>query len=843
MRSMAKSNNYSRNNCSCKTLMASAISRGLFDLFNAMKICKIQDHIKFISECKRRKLVPFGLRTKDKLENTFKCKQSEELSRRQRFQWMTLLRKRFYSELHHLLNSKSLPFPLNQEDHKDFMKYKEASSLNKQNKLRKLLLEESNLKPDCEIINLDESSSTTVLPFENLTEYAFTDQQIELLNKGPSYIPASTGVSDLSNIAMIEASIYSLKCQLHRLDNKTEETSNSSSIYSSKWKYTQAFRRKIPSYDSPIIEIDKNIEELKIKLLSAYKENKNKNKQSKENLIIKEIKNLKSIMITPTDKTNKLVALSEQTYKDFFLEHLSNYETIENKRLPITEQNKFNKQLGEIANKYKEPIKSLLLTVKCFEPVPSSMYCVPKDHKATLKGRPIVNASDTPSTALCKLMADILNSLLTFIPAHLKNSHEFVERIKNYDWKDNDRFGSLDVTNLYGSIPIDGPENVIDIVCDFFERHKEHTDIQEITTNDFRCLINLCLFSDSIFIGDKLFKQKGGLAMGNNLSPCLAIIFMNFIENQIILKSNKKIHLWFRYIDDIFFVTNTPLENILEIANSVNDNIKFTLEKSTDFQIPFLDTLIRKQPGETVTTQLYMKPFHSGHILPWSSNTTIRQKIGIIKGERIRAERLSSNEEMKLASLKLIKDKFLKNGYPNKIISKHLFSNSKFNKNKPKTNTVIKLPFVNEKCSQIMQNLIKKSKLKHNPRIIFKTQAPLGILLQKPRQNFCGPKCICDGKNSCNKKNVTYKITCTICKETYIGETCRTIRTRIKEHLKQKESEVLKHFQNIHKILPELHNISWKTLGTGYISALHRKKHEEILIKNENPKINVIYNS
>ena len=119
--------------------MASAISRGLFDLFNAMKICKIQDHIKFISECKRRELIPFGLRTTNKLENTYKCKQSEELSRRQSFQWMTLLRKRLYSELHHLLNSQSLPFPLNQEDQKDFMKFKEASSLNKQSKLRILL--------------------------------------------------------------------------------------------------------------------------------------------------------------------------------------------------------------------------------------------------------------------------------------------------------------------------------------------------------------------------------------------------------------------------------------------------------------------------------------------------------------------------------------------------------------------------------------------------------------------------------------------------------------------------------------------------------------------------------
>ena len=60
---------------------------------------------------------------------------------------------------------------------------------------------------------------------------------------------------------------------------------------------------------------------------------------------------------------------------------------------------------------------------------------------------------------------------------------------------------------------------------------------------------------------------------------------------------------------------------------------------------------------------------------------------------------------------------------------------------------------------------------------------------------------------------------------------------------KTERNEVLKHFQSVHKIFPELHHIEWKTLGTGYISALHRKKHEEILIKNDKPKINIIYNS
>ena len=82
--------------------------------------------------------------------------------------------------------------------------------------------------------NSDKSIAENILPFNNLTDHVFSDKQIVLLNKDPSYIPINSGYSDLSNIAMIKASTDSLKCQLHKLENITEETSNNPSILSSK---------------------------------------------------------------------------------------------------------------------------------------------------------------------------------------------------------------------------------------------------------------------------------------------------------------------------------------------------------------------------------------------------------------------------------------------------------------------------------------------------------------------------------------------------------------------------------------------------------------------------------
>ena len=149
---------------------------------------------------------------------------------------------------------------------------------------------------------------------------------------------------------------------------------------------------------------------------------------------------------------------------------------------------------------------------------------------------------------------------------------------------------------------------------------------------------------------------------------------------------------------------------------------------------------------------------------------------------------------------------------------KYLYENNDKKNNINKIDSIIKLPIINEKSCQKMQYILRKSKLKFNPRIIFKNEAPISTSLQKSRKPNCGTNCICDDTSLCNKKNVVYKITCTDCEATYIGETYRTIRTRIKEHLKQKESEVFKHFINFHNKTPTLNKINWKILGSNYVS-------------------------
>ena len=63
------------------------------------------------------------------------------------------------------------------------------------------------------------------------------------------------------------------------------------------------------------------------------------------------------------------------------------------------------------------------------------------------------------------------------------------------------------------------------------------------------------------------------------------------------------------------------------------------------------------------------------------------------------------------------------------------------------------------------------------------------------------------------------KITCKLCKGTFIGETRGTIRTRINEHTNQKFGEVYKHFLETSKEITGLELIKWKIVGEGLMSA------------------------
>ena len=80
-------------------------------------------------------------------------------------------------------------------------------------------------------------------------------------------------------------------------------------------------------------------------------------------------------------------------------------------------------------------------------------------------------------------------------------------------------------------------------------------------------------------------QQISGTAIGTKFAPPYACIFMDQVETDFLQTQKFQPLVWFRYIDDIFFIWTHGEENLrefLEEFNKFHPNIKFTHEFSEE---------------------------------------------------------------------------------------------------------------------------------------------------------------------------------------------------------------------------------------------------------------------
>ena len=344
----------------------------------------------------------------------------------------------------------------------------------------------------------------------------------------------------------------------------------------------------------------------------------------------------------PSDKSKRLVALKHEQYDKLMETQTEQFKKYKYAQ-PNSVANYFNAKLSKIGKKYPQ---LHLHDFCCSDPVPSKLRLLPKDHKdGELTGRPIVASTDSPATKLSRYLAQILNGLIKEkVPAHLSSTEDFTNIIKDFKMNEDMKFASLDVVNLYGSIPVNDHTfpGVLTIVTNFFEIHKIHTSLNCLSAVDFRDLLNLSLTSDTIQANDTTYKQKRGLQMGNSVSGPCAIIFMNFIEEQI-FSSTPQIILWKRFLDDCFVIyKDMTSDELVHKCNDFHSDISFTCETPVNNILPFLDLDIKLKANKFSFT-LHSKPCHSGNVIHWSSHHPRSVLINVLKNEIRRAIRNSSD--------------------------------------------------------------------------------------------------------------------------------------------------------------------------------------------------------
>ena len=87
--------------------------------------------------------------------------------------------------------------------------------------------------------------------------------------------------------------------------------------------------------------------------------------------------------------------------------------------------------------------------------------------------------------------------------------------------------------------------------------------------------------------------------MGSAVSPVVANLCMEVIENTAIETTATKPKTWIRFVDDSFsIIKKTATASFLNSLNNIDPNISFTIELEHDKKLPFLDTLITRQGND-----------------------------------------------------------------------------------------------------------------------------------------------------------------------------------------------------------------------------------------------------
>ena len=144
---------------------------------------------------------------------------------------------------------------------------------------------------------------------------------------------------------------------------------------------------------------------------------------------------------------------------------------------------------------------------------------------------------------------------------------------------------------------------------------------------------------------------------------------MDQIETNFLRTQSHQPMVWFRYIDDIFFIWThgeEKLEEFMADFNAFNPNIQFTYESSKK-SIAFLDLDVALNNGRLEST-VHVKPTDRHQYLHYSSSHPEHTKRSIVFSQTLRVSRICSREKDFQDHCLQMRSWFLKRKYPEKLI-------------------------------------------------------------------------------------------------------------------------------------------------------------------------------
>jgi hypothetical protein len=342
--------------------------------------------------------------------------------------------------------------------------------------------------------------------------------------------------------------------------------------------------------------------------------------------------------------------------------------------------------------------------------------------------------------------------------SYIKNSADLKNRLSQLIVSPSDILVSFDVVSLFTNIPITEALRTIQLT------HSPPSHIMEFTKH--------CLTSTYFSYKNEFYKQKEGAPMGSPLSPVIANLFMDDLENRAINSSELKPTVWLRYIDDCFAIWphgKDALTTFLTHLNGINKKIQFTVETETDNALPFLDLLIRKKEDGHLTFSVYRKPTHTNRYLHKNSHHHPAQLQSVVRTLTHRAIHLS-DRDYRTQEIKTLRDALTSNGYTDADINNAIRGintdthNISTEQTEDYANTLT-LPYIKGTTDKIGR-ILKK----FNIKTTYNAHKKLNAFLRSPKDHIH-----LEGQG-------VYEIPCRNCEKSYFGHSGRNIRQRVREH-------------------------------------------------------------
>lgn len=569
---------------------------------------------------------------------------------------------------------------------------------------------------------------------------------------------------------------------------------------------------------------------------------------------LKKLKTNSDIVIKSADKGGSIVVLDREAYILEALRQLNDTKYYIKLEQPIFPDNvdKINKIVEGLYNAgVITKNQCNYLAAQADNCRPRIFYLLPKIHKDRNSwpqpncpaGRPIVSDCSSESYHISEYIDSFIAPLSVLHPAYLKDTYDFVKKVKGRSVKKDCFLVTGDVTSLYTNMNLDRVLKVVE------QAFADHPDSSRPSTEILQ-LLEITLKNNDFTFNDNFYLQVHGTAMGKKYAPSLANLYLQYFDHMAMHGFRIKPEYYARFLDDIFIIWYGSLEELSEyniFLNSLIPDIEITLKHSHD-KVDFLDTTVYKVSDNNsisenncmLNTKIYFKDTDTHQLLHTESFHPKHTTTGVLKSQVLRFKRISSTYEDYAEACYILFQALQQRGYSRSKLRK-MKRDVWLLQDQPKTAAATKpgqtnlIPLVlrynqfGNKFMHLWKNIINNNSELSDCRLVaaysknrnlasylvsskLKPLQTNGTTANKQnKQNSSNTFTACGsgrcytcrfhasnqshfqsttqhtqfnftGNFSCDSSNIIYLITCRKCLLQYVGETGRTFRERMTDH-------------------------------------------------------------